>query len=191
MPNVTTHLTKTTLALIIGLSTLVLLTETYFEYELTIRILVYSGLCCLVGGCAPDIDQQNSVPAVLLWCLLLLVMCAGFLRIYFDHISLLMPDLTTIEQAVLMYGFVLILVPLANTMYEQFQNRVPHRKILHELLKTGGLTATFGAFILPSAYMDGGMTLLIERGIYLASFQYGVILHIILDKSRVAKILAG
>lgn len=190
MGNVTTHITNTSIALALGLATLMFTVETFLEYELTFRILIYSGVCCLVGGCAPDIDHQNSVPAIVLWSLLLLVMCAGFLKIYFGYIVMLLPELSSLGSGLLMYSGVLVLIPLANIIFEEFQVRTTHRKILHRLLKTGIFTATLAVFILPFSYQYGGIDLVIERSLYLASFQYGVVLHILLDKSKIVRFLA-
>lgn len=189
MPNFTTHLTKTSIALMIGIATITLLVETYSEFEFSFKIMIYSGFCCLVGGSAPDIDHKDSIPAIALWCVLLLVMSSGFLRIYLDYIDVLLPDLTFLGKAVLMYGVILVLVPLSRLIYENFQDRVPHRKFLHEMLKTGAFTATLGAFVLPFSYVDGGVDLLMERALYLASFQYGVVVHILLDRSRIVRML--
>lgn len=189
MPNFTVHMTKTSVALMIGLATLTLGAETYGGFELTFKVLIISGFCCLAGGAAPDIDHKDSIPAVMLWCVLLLTMTAGFLRIYFIYIDVFLPGLTFLGRALLMYGSIAFLFSLSRVIYENFQERVPHRKILHEMVKTGLFSMTLWMFVAPFSFLDGGMNLMIQRSLYIASFQYGVYIHILLDTSSIIKIV--
>jgi hypothetical protein len=188
MPNFTVHLTKSAVAMMIGLTTFTFVVENYSGFELTFEILIKSAFCCLVGGAAPDIDHKDSIPGVILWCVLLATMTAGFLRIYSIYIDVFLPESNFLGKVLVLCGAMVSIISLSNVIYQSFQARVPHRKILHEIVSTGIFSIVLWILVALLSFLNGDINLMIERSIYIASFQYGVYIHIFLDATSIIKI---